>query len=221
MSRSNSRICGLYAVTPDTLDPVWLVERVEQAILGGARVLQFRSKHPDRRQRARLATQLIALCRRHGTVFIVNDDVELASELGADGVHLGRDDAPLAPARARLGSGMLIGASCYDDLALAQRCVDSGADYLAFGSFFASAIKPSAARPSLGLLREARRRWDLPLVAIGGITLDNASQLLDAGADALAVITALFSAADTGAAARAFTQLFAVRISSTNADAIA
>jgi len=221
MSRSNQRICGLYAVTPETGDLLWLVERVEQAIMGGTRVLQFRSKHPDRRQRARLATDLIDLCRRHGTAFIVNDDIELAGELGADGVHLGRADAPIADARLRLGGRALIGASCYDDLGLAQRSVNDGADYLAFGSFFPSTIKPLAVRPSLELLREARRRWDLPLVAIGGITPDNASQLLEAGADALAVITGLFSVADTGAAARAFTELFASRSPSTNVDATA
>ncbi|HEY7759726.1 MAG TPA: thiamine phosphate synthase [Burkholderiales bacterium] len=199
---------GLYAVTPDTLDDAWLAERVEQALRGGARAVQYRGKHADAQVRRRQAQRLLHACRAHGALFVVNDDVDLALQLGADGVHLGRDDVAVAVARARVGRGALIGASCYDDLAHAERAVQAGADYLAFGSFFPSTVKPDAVRPSLELLRQARRRWRLPLVAIGGIDRDNAARVIEAGADAVAVITALFSVPDTFAAACAFSRLF-------------
>ena len=161
------------------------------------------------------------MCRPQGALFIVNDDVEIARECDADGVHLGREDTSIAAARARLGHGVLIGASCYGDLARAQECVDAGADYLAFGSFFASAVKPGAARPALAVLSEARRRWPLPLVAIGGLTPANAAPVVAAGADALAVISALFHVPDTCAAAQAFSRLFESRSSSARLDATA
>jgi thiamine-phosphate pyrophosphorylase len=202
------RLHGLYALTPDTLDDAWLVERVEQVLRGGARAVQYRAKHADADVRRRQARALLRACRAHGALLVVNDDVDLALELAADGVHLGRDDAPIAQARARLGPAALIGASCYDDLARAERAAQAGADYLAFGSFFASAVKPGAAHPSLELLRQARRRWRLPLVAIGGIDPGNAARVIGAGADAVAVITALFGVPDTLAAARAFSRLF-------------
>jgi thiamine-phosphate pyrophosphorylase len=199
---------GLYAVTPETLDDAWLAERVEQALRGGARAVQYRSKHADAQLRRRQAQRLLQACRAHGALFVVNDDVDLALELEADGVHLGRDDLSVAAARARLRRGALIGASCYDDLARAERAAQDGADYLAFGSLFPSAVKPGAVRASLELLRQARGRWRLPLVAIGGIEPDNAARVIQAGADAVAVITALFSVPDTLAAARALSRLF-------------
>jgi thiamine-phosphate pyrophosphorylase len=199
---------GLYAITPDTLDDVWLEQRVRQALRGGASAVQYRSKHSDPALRRRQAQRLSRACREHGALLIVNDDVDLALELQAAGVHLGRDDLPIAQARARLGPAALIGASCYDDPARAERAAQAGADYLAFGSFFPSTVKPGAGRASPDLLRQARRRWRLPLVAIGGIDPDNARSVIDAGADAVAVITALFGVDDTLAAARAFSRLF-------------
>jgi thiamine-phosphate pyrophosphorylase len=199
---------GLYAVTPDTLDDAWLAERVEQALRGGARAVQYRSKYADAQLRRRQAQRLLQACRAYGALFVVNDDVDLALELEADGVHLGRDDLSVAAARARLRRGALIGASCYDDLARAERAAQAGADYLAFGSLFPSAVKPGAVRAPLELLRQARGRWRLPLVAIGGIEPDNAARVIQAGADAVAVITALFSVPDTLAAARALSRLF-------------
>jgi thiamine-phosphate pyrophosphorylase len=202
------RLHGLYAVTPDTLDDAWLAERVEQALLGGARTVQYRSKHADPQLRRRQAQRLLRACRAHGALFVVNDDVDLALELKADGVHLGRDDLALPAARAQLGRAAMIGASCYDDLSRAGRAVQAGADYLAFGTFFPSAVKPEAARASLELLRQARSRWCLPLVAIGGIDLNNAARVIEAGADAVAVISALFGVPDTCASARAFSRLF-------------
>jgi thiamine-phosphate pyrophosphorylase len=221
MTDHRSSVSGLYAVTPDTTDGVWLRARVEQALAGGARVVQYRSKSPDRVLKLQQARELAALCRPRAVLFIVNDDVEIARECDADGVHLGREDASIAQTRARLGRAALIGASCYGDLARAQQCVEAGADYLAFGSIFASAVKPGAARTSLAVLSEARSRWPLPLVAIGGLTPANAAPVLAAGADALAVISALFHVPDTCAAAQAFARLFEARSSSASLDATA
>jgi thiamine-phosphate pyrophosphorylase len=188
-----------------------LLERSEQALAGGASILQYRDKSGEPARRGRIAAALAALCRRYHALFIVNDEIDLALQSGAHGVHLGRDDASLAHARARLGSSAVIGASCYNDLARAQQAADAGADYLAFGSFYPSTVKPLAVRASLDLLREARRRFDLPLVAIGGITPQNAPALIEAGADAVAVVTALFDAADTRSAAESFARSFEPR----------
>jgi thiamine-phosphate pyrophosphorylase len=221
MTDRHALVRGLYAVTPDSEDRVWLRARVQQALRGGARVVQYRSKNPDPAFRLGQARELAVLCRSQGVLFIVNDDVELARECGAEGVHLGREDVSIGTARARLGHGVVVGASCYGDLSRAQECVDAGADYLAFGSFFASAVKPGAARPSPAVLSEARRRWPLPLVAIGGLTPANAAPVLAAGADALAVISALFHVPDTFAAAQAFARLFEPRASSARMDATA
>lgn len=200
-------IRGLYAVTPDLADTASLVDKVERALAGGARLLQYRNKSVDAHTRRTQASALLAVCRQKGATLIINDDVELACELKADGVHVGADDADLAVARARLGTTAIIGASCYDDLERAQRAARQGADYLAFGSFFASSVKPGAVRAPLSLL-PAARTLGLPLVAIGGITLDNAGALIDAGADAVAVISALFATPDPAAAARGFCRLF-------------
>jgi thiamine-phosphate pyrophosphorylase len=143
-----------------------------------------------------------------GALFIVNDDVELALAVDADGVHVGRDDEGVAAARARLGPGRLVGASCYDQLGLARAAVAAGADYVAFGSFFPSPTKPNAARADVGLLRRARHELGVPLVAIGGITPENGAPLVAAGADMLAAIGAVFGASDPRAAAAAFAPLF-------------
>src|SRR5262249_5338269 len=150
----------------------------------------------------------LALCRAAGVPLVVNDDLDLARSLGADGVHLGREDAAIAEARAQLGPGRILGASCYDriDLALAAR--RAGADYVAFGSAFPSATKPGAVRAPLALYREAKARVDVPIVAIGGITRGNARSLIDAGADAVAVISALFDAPDIERCARDLAEMF-------------
>lgn len=197
---------GLYAITPPDLPREALVERVECALAGGARVLQFRGKHPDAARRAEEARALAAQCRRRGALFIMNDDVELALAVDADGVHLGRDDGDLAAARARLGA-KLLGASCYDSLERARAAVAAGADYVAFGSVFASPTKPAAVRAPLGLFAQARM-LRVPLCAIGGITLENAPAVIRAGADLLAVISDLFDASDVSARARAYARLF-------------
>ena len=199
---------GLYALTPDEPDTAVLVAKVRAAIAGGVAAVQYRNKPADPVLRGAQADALAALCRAAGVPLVVNDDIELALAVDAAGVHLGCDDGDLAGARRRLGPGRLLGVSCYDRLELAERGVAAGADYVAFGSMFASPTKPAAVRAPLALLGAARR-LGVPVVAIGGITLANAPEAVAAGADALAVITALFDAGDIAARARAFSDLFA------------
>ncbi|HEV2008240.1 MAG TPA: thiamine phosphate synthase [Burkholderiales bacterium] len=206
-----SLVAGLYAVTPDLSDTALLLAKTQAALVGGARLVQYRSKIADGNLRREQATALRELCRRRGTPLIINDDVDLAREIDADGVHVGADDAAVAIARAQIGGEKIIGVSCYNDLPRALFAAAQGADYVAFGSFFASSIKPGAVRAPLALLQQARQQIRLPLVAIGGITLDNASGPIGAGADAVAVIAALFAAPDVEAAARKFCRLFAVK----------
>lgn len=205
---SGFRLRGLYAITTEAPGPEALTEQVARAIRGGAAVVQYRDKSDDAARRREEAEALLVLCRAHGVPLIVNDDVELARAVGADGVHLGRDDIPLAQARAALGPQALIGVSCYNVLDRALAAQEAGADYVAFGSFFPSSTKPAAVRAGLELLREARSRLDLPIVAIGGITPENGAQLVEAGADMLAVIQGVFGAPDPQAAARRYAALF-------------
>jgi len=197
---------GLYAITPDTADSDALLRRVRALLQGRPAALQYRNKLAGVAQRRFEAGALADLCRRHGVPLIVNDDVELALEVDAAGAHLGRDDGALTAARARLGP-RLLGASCYDSLERARSAVAQGVDYVAFGSVFASPTKPAAVRAPLSLFAAARA-LGVPRVAIGGITLDNAPALIAAGADCIAVISAVFDAPDAAAAARAFAQLF-------------
>ena len=200
------KLRGLYAITPEALASEAILARAARALHGGARLLQYRSKDPDALARAQLARALAALCRGCGAGFIVNDDVELALAVDADGAHLGRDDGDLAAARARL-RGKLLGASCYDRIERAQAAVAAGADYVAFGSVFASPTKPAAVRAPLALFAQARA-LGVPLCAIGGITAENAPAVIRAGADLVAVVSDLFDADDVAARARAYAQLF-------------
>lgn len=200
---------GLYAITDALLIPDdRLTIVVEQAILGGARMIQYRDKSHDTARRLAQATVLNELCQRHAVPLIINDDVALAAQIGAAGVHVGKDDPSFATARARLGGNAIIGVSCYDRLDLALEAARAGADYVAFGAFFPSPTKPTEIRASIALLRNARAALNLPIVAIGGITPDNAPLLLDAGADALAVVSGVFGQPDIQAAARRYTALF-------------
>ncbi len=200
---------GLYAITPETVDTERLLAQVEAALAGGVAAVQYRDKSGDVARRHEQASELVALCRRFGVPLIVNDDLRLADLTDADGVHLGRDDGSLREARIILGKNKFIGASCYQSVELAQAAQSAGADYVAFGSFFPSPTKPDAARADTALLRAATRTIQIPIVAIGGITLANAPALLDAGADSLALLSALFDAADIRASAHALNQLFA------------
>jgi thiamine-phosphate pyrophosphorylase len=195
------KLRGLYAVTPDNLDGDELLARAQRVLEGRPALLQYRRKKHDVAE----AREVVALARRYDVPVIINDDVELALELDAAGAHLGRDDGDLAAARRRLGTKIL-GASCYDDPRLAEAAVRAGADYVAFGSVFASPTKPAAVRAPLSLFSV---RLNVPLAAIGGITLDNAPQLVDAGADLLAVITDVFEAPDIARRAAQYRELFA------------
>jgi thiamine-phosphate pyrophosphorylase len=202
------KLGGLYAITPDEPRTDILARKVGQALRGGASVVQYRNKTAGPELQLEQGRALGALCRAAGAVFIVNDDLALALELGADGVHLGADDGDLVEARRRLGQGKLLGTSCYNRIELAQAAARAGVDYLAFGSVFSSGTKPGAVRAPLSLFAEARQRFVLPLVAIGGITLQNAPQAFTAGADAVAVISAVFNAGDIAASAAGFTRLY-------------
>lgn len=199
---------GLYAITPETADTDSLLTQVEAALAGGAATVQYRDKSGDVARRHEQASELLALCQEFGVPLIINDDLRLADLCGADGVHLGRDDDSVAKARVILGPDKFIGASCYQSLDLALAAQAEGADYVAFGSFYPSGTKPQAARAELTLLHAARSAIQVPIVAIGGITPVNALPLLEAGADSLAVLNALFDAPDIRAAALAFNHLF-------------
>jgi len=200
---------GLYAITDPYLTPgQQLLEAVEAALRGGANYLQYRDSLHEAGDRLRIAQELRALCHDYGAWFIINDDVMLTRTVHAHGVHLGRNDMPLAQARELLGTDTLIGVSCYNDLQRARAAQEAGADYVAFGRFFTSRTKPQAQPASLETLRAARKMLTVPVVAIGGITTDNAEIVIDAGADVVAVIQGLFAQPDIEATARQFCQLF-------------
>lgn len=205
------KLRGLCAITLD--DPLLprLSALVKAALDGGTPFVQYRNKMASRPLRRAQAAEMLRICRASGAKLIINDDVWLAVEIGADGAHLGRDDAPggsLAAARDALGPKRILGVSCYNELDRAEEAAAAGADYLAFGSMFSSRTKPAAVRAPLELLGEARRRFGLPIAAIGGITLENAPELIAAGADILAVVSDLFDAMDIKARAEAYQELF-------------
>ncbi len=198
---------GLYAITlTENRSDATILSQAAAALQGGAVVLQYRDKRPS--PSSHLAEQLLQLCHRYRVPLIINDDIELAAQLGADGVHLGKDDGDIRLAREKLGDSAIIGISCYNDLDKAIAMQQAGADYVAFGRFFPSSSKPLASPAQLETLRLARQRISLPIVAIGGILPENGSSLLQAGADLLAVIGGLFNHDDPQSAARQYRQLF-------------
>jgi thiamine-phosphate pyrophosphorylase len=201
------RLSGLYAVTPDLADTRTLVERVEAAVVGGAKAIQYRNKSADAVRRRRQAEALAAVARTHGALLVINDDPALCEAVDADGVHVGRDDGSVEAARRIVGDERIVGVSCYDDFALAESAVATGADYVAFGSFFPSSVKPNACRADVSLLRRAAT-LGVPVVAIGGIDATNVRPLVRAGAAAAAVISAVFDANDVTRAARAIAAAF-------------
>lgn len=205
---------GLYAITPGRLldDAPALEAAVDAALKGGVRLLQYRDKRPAPQGREDQAARLLARCRAAGVAFIINDDLELATAIGADGVHLGRDDGSLAAARARLGPQAILGATCGDSLARAEAAVAAGASYVAFGRYFPSRTKPEAPPAALATLTAARARLPVPVCAIGGVTPENAPALIAAGADLVAAVEGLFGAADITATARAYGAAFAVAV---------
>lgn len=201
------RVRGLYVIT-DGGDNASLLENVAAALAGGASVVQYRDKSSDASKRHAQAQSIVALCRRQAALCIINDDIDLALAVDADGVHVGRDDAALTQARAAL-PGKLVGASCYNQLELALAAEAAGADYVAFGRFFSSRTKPDAVQADLSLLVLAKSRLAIPIVAIGGITPANGGEIVRAGADALAVVHSVMAQRDVKSAAEQFRPLFA------------
>ncbi len=202
-------ISGLYLVTPDCDDTEKLCAQVKLAISGGAALVQYRHKTADEALRLEQASALLQICRLANIPLLINDHVALAAQLDADGVHVGQHDAAVLDARATLGKHKIIGTSCYNQLALARQAQADGADYAAFGACFPSPTKPHAPRASVELFTQATQTLSIPLVGIGGITLDNASPLIAAGAQALAVISDVFQAPDITARCQAYHALFA------------
>lgn len=185
---------GLYAITDTaTLSSEIMLTRTEEILRAGAKLLQYRNKQADETTRIAEAEQLLDLCRQFSIPLIINDDIALAVQTGADGVHLGKTDSSIANARERLGNSVMIGYSCYNDLDRAQQAIKSGADYIAFGAFYPSPTKPEAAHATPDIIQTAKQKFKLPVVAIGGITPENGQSLIEAGADMLAVISGLYA----------------------------
>ena len=206
--RAGRCIRGLYAITPEGKNAATLKVMVAAALAGGVKLIQYRQKNVSMHIQTAQAFELNALCASQNAALIINDNVELAQKIDAAGVHLGRDDMSVTQARQLLGPHKIIGISCYNQLTLAEAAVAAGADYVAFGAFFPSKVKPHAVRAELSLIIEAKKKFRAPVIAIGGISLKNAPQLINAGADGVAVISDLFNAPDITARANAFQQLF-------------
>ena len=227
-----NRLQGLYIITPslfsnnessreessnnessskNTFDSQQLnnyLDKIEAALKSGACVVQFRDKSVNGALRISLARALIELCQSYHALFIINDDVELAAKIGAQGVHLGKDDTSVSLARERLGKQAIIGVSCYNQISLARKAKAQGADYIAFGRFFPSRTKPNAVQADIGLLIQAKKELHLSVAAIGGIDQENAHQLIKAGADLLAVVGGVLDQADISLAAKAIVNCF-------------
>lgn len=197
-----SRISGIYAITPEMQHTAGLIEKVNAAIAAGVRLFQYRNKSASGQLRREQCNALLGIVKDSGGTLIVNDDWGLALDVGADGVHLGIDDGSVEEARSLLGSQRIIGVSCYNDFDRACQLQAIGADYVAFGSFFPSRIKPAAVTAPVDLLSRAKSRLHVPVVAIGGIDENNAPALVKAGADAVAVLSSLFSGDDVEDRAR-------------------
>jgi thiamine-phosphate pyrophosphorylase len=204
-----TKLRGLYVITDTHLIPrSRFAATVEAAVRGGATMVQLREKETPPEEVIRLGRDILAVTRRYGALLIVNDHPAVAREIGADGVHVGRDDPPVAETRAIVGPHVIIGASCYGEIERAVAAEQAGADYVAFGTPFPSPTKPKRTDISLEIFQAAKQRVRVPVFAIGGITLANAPQVIDAGADGIAVVSGVFAASDVEAAARALAQLF-------------
>ena len=206
--RDSFIIKGLYAITPDSADLNTLIQKTQLAIEGGAFMVQYRSKIQDRDVKMQQCAAILRLCRDYKIPCIVNDDVDMCRILEADGVHLGEKDDNIAEVRRILGEDAIIGSSCYDQLNRAKQAQKEGASYVAFGAMFETSSKPNAPRATLELLREAKSQIQIPIVAIGGITVNNARDVIKTGIDAIAVITSLFEAKTIKETAETFVKMF-------------
>ena len=203
------KLHGLYAITNADLMPYKnFNKKAELALQGGARIIQYRDKSNDYEKRLKQASELKQLCNQYSAILIINDDIQLTIDTNADGVHIGIEDISLIKAREQLGKNTIIGVSCYNQFELAQQAEKEGADYIAFGSFFSSQIKPEAPAANIDLLIKAKQQLNLPICAIGGINTSNASLLINAGADMIAVISSVFGQQDITSASLKFKNLF-------------
>ncbi len=205
-------IKGLYAITPDMADLNTLIQKTQLAIEGGAFMVQYRSKIDDRDAKMRQCAAILRLCREYEIPCIVNDDVDMCCVLEADGVHLGEKDDNIAEVRHILGEDAIIGSSCYNQIERARQAQKEGASYVAFGAIFPTPTKPQAPRATLELLKEAKREIQIPIVAIGGITVNNAHDVTKTGIDAIAVITSLYEAKTIKETAETFSKMFHEKI---------
>jgi thiamine-phosphate pyrophosphorylase len=201
-------IKGLYAITPDMADLNSLIQKTQLAIEGGAFMVQYRSKIQDHDVKMQQCAAILRICREYDIPCIVNDDVDMCRVLKADGVHLGEKDDKIAEVRHILGKDAIIGSSCYDQLNRAKQAQKEGASYVAFGAMFKTSTKPNAPRASLELLKEAKSQIQIPIVAIGGITMNNAHEVIETGIDAIAVINSLFEAKIIKETAETFSHMF-------------
>ena len=191
------KLSGLYVITNEDLMPeAFFLDMAKAAIQAGVSILQYRDKSSDKAKRLFQAKNLKALCDKQHVVFIINDDIDLARQVNADGIHIGKDDLSIKEAREQIGPNKIIGVSCYNQLSLATEAISHGADYIAFGSFFGSSVKPDAPHATTELIPSLKLKHNTPVCCIGGITLENLPQLLEAGADMLAVISDIFSQPD-------------------------
>ncbi len=204
----SNKISGLYAITPDSLDTEGLVKMVHKALKGGAKLIQYRNKSADVLLRRKQVCHLLSLCKEYNVPLIINDHLDLAVETDADGVHLGQRDVSIRQARSSLGDEKIIGISCYNEIDLAVKAEKQGANYVAFGAFFPSITKPEAVTASLELLSMAKHQLHVPIVTIGGITVENAHVLIRNGCSAVAVSNALFGNQDVQFKAKSFSELF-------------
>ncbi|MCW5617859.1 MAG: thiamine phosphate synthase [Nitrosomonas sp.] len=201
-------ISGLYGITPDMTDTSVLLARTAQALAGGAQWIQYRNKTADAALRRHQAGSLVPLCREYGVPLIVNDHLDLALEIGACGIHVGEHDIDITAARKQLGAGKIIGVSCYNKPELAQKAQTHGADYVAFGAFYATVTKRNTVVATIAMLKQAKTLCTVPVVCIGGINAANALPLIEAGANAIAVSQALFQARNIRETAEEFSRLF-------------
>ena len=200
---------GLYAITDASLiKDEHFIQTIEQALAGGTRIIQYRDKSTDEIKRFQQASIIKKLCEKYHTIFIINDDIELAKEIDADGVHIGIHDCSYETARKKLGNNKIIGVTCYNQIDTALHAQKTGADYVAFGRFFSSSIKPDAISADIDLLHQAKRKLSIPVCAIGGITLDNSAKLIDTGVDMLAVISGVFGAQNIQTTCEKFSRFF-------------
>lgn len=199
---------GLYAITPDISDTSLLLDKVEKALIGGIALLQYRDKISTASERTFRAKAIHTLCLRYRVPLIINDDPELALACEAEGVHLGQTDGSIQHARALLGNSAMIGITCHHNIALAITAEQQGADYVAFGRFFNSSTKPGTPLATIDTLINAKRNIRIPIVAIGGITVDNVRPIISAGASFTALVDGLFSSTNISSVCKGFHNLF-------------